>query len=237
MAEMDLGKQVGPLPLGGWIAVIAIGLGIAYLNRRGTGGSTPGPEYVESGDGTPGVGMGGSGMVWQNVAPPQMGGSVAPEPVDNEGWGRKATNYLIAQGYDPAVSDSAVRKYLSTGEALSAQEYTLIKLVLGALGATPIPLPPPLLPPPTVIPTPPPVTTPPPTEQPKPVPKPTPATFRYHTVIKGENLYRIALKYYPVSNWGWIYNANRVGIVRKDGTPGFLISPDLIYPGQKLLIP
>lgn len=132
---VDLGKQVGPLPLGAWLAVVAGGLGIAWYTTR-TGNR--GPELVEDVGGVPGVGV-GAPAPWTPIT-----GTPAPTPepiTTNEQWAVKAITWLLAQGYPPLQSDSAVRKYI-TGTKLSVQESTLIGVVLVALGPPPQPLPP-----------------------------------------------------------------------------------------------
>lgn len=50
-----------------------------------------------------------------------------------------------------------------------------------------------------------------------------------HTVVKGDSLSKIAKKYYgSISKWQTIYNANKT-VIGKDS--------NLIYPGQKLVLP
>lgn len=61
-----------------------------------------------------------------------------------------------------------------------------------------------------------------------PAPKPKPKTY---TVVRGDSLWKIAAKpsiYGKGADWRKIYNANK-GVVGKN--------PNLIYPGQKLVIP
>lgn len=130
MAEgLDLGKQVGPLPLGGWIAVVAGGLGIAYfINRNQT--SNEAVQLTESGTGT-----GGGQFVYE---PPQEGQQPLEEN-NNDAWGRKATNWLIGRGNPPGLADNAIRKYLSS-EELDAQEQALVDQALVEFGAPPEPL-------------------------------------------------------------------------------------------------
>lgn len=135
MASLDLGKQVGPLPLGAWIVVVGGGLGIAYYTRR----SGQEPVIVDDTSGVPGVGTGAVGG-WVPTSPTPQD-PVQPAITTNEEWGRAAINWLLARGYPPNESDSAIRKYLA-GTRTSIQEYTLIGLVLVALGSPPQPLPP-----------------------------------------------------------------------------------------------
>jgi nucleoid-associated protein YgaU len=161
---------------------------------------------------------------------------VAPNPTTNEDWARIAINYLIAQGYDPALSDIAIRKYLQS-EQLTVSEYALVKIALAKVGAPPMPIPNPAPPPST----PPPTTTPPVTTPPPP-PVPSPGQYRYITVTKWPSkhgtLWGIAnTAYGNGALYPRIYNANRKGTIRADGRPGMISNPNLIYTGWVLLIP
>jgi nucleoid-associated protein YgaU len=59
------------------------------------------------------------------------------------------------------------------------------------------------------------------------VPAPAPAA-RTYTVVKGDNLAKIAQRFYGKQDWQRIYNANRATIGP---------DPNKIYPGQVLVIP
>lgn len=232
LAGLDLGKQIGPLPMGAWVAAVAGGIGIMIYKKKNaaataTADATPGVDT----SGTPGVGTGAVGGYVDNSTPAPSTPD-ASAITDNQSWGRQATNYLIAQGYDPAVSDSAVRKYLASS-ALSVSEYALIKVVLLKYGTppeglaqlppdapvTPVAAPPPLAPPVSV----------PAAVTPAPAPPPPVAApaHVYYTVRPGDSLSRIAARY-PQSwiTWQSIYNNNR----------GIISNPNLIHPGQVLMI-
>jgi hypothetical protein len=167
MAGLDLSKQVGPLPLGAWLAVVAGGLGIAWYTTR-TGGP---PQEARDTSGTPGVGV-GAPAPWTPIEGGGGGQQQPPAPTTNEQWAQKAIGWLIAQGYPPNVSDSAVRKYI-TAAKLSVQEYTLIGLVLIAIGPPPQTLPPGEDPDPTPTPDP----------DPDPTPTPTPVNIPYFEAV------------------------------------------------------
>lgn len=250
MATPDMGKMYGPLPLGAWLAVVAGGLGIALYTRRDNS-TYVAEEFIDT-SGMPGVGTGGSGIGWTPVGPPSTppDDAVQGPPETNDEWARRAINYLIAANYDPATSDSAIRKYIG-GESLSASEFALVNVALGKMGSPPIPLPPPLFAPPT-IPQPPknvdprpkpdpvkpkPADPKPKPADPKPTPKPVKPSFKYHTVRPGDTLWGISKRYYGKHDWQRIYNANRKGTVRADKKPGMISNPNLIYPGWSLLIP
>lgn len=174
---MDLGKQVGPLPLGAWVAVVAGGLGIAVWSRNKSSG--PPVEVVDTG-GQAGVGEGAATPGWIQTKPP----SETDQPIGydtNEAWGRAAINWLIAQGYPPGLASSAITKALAGGEdisgnKMSVQEWSLWTLALTKFGSPPQPVnvaPPTSTPGPvTPTPDPPPVTPPAPKPNPNPTPQP-----------------------------------------------------------------
>lgn len=143
-AAPDLGKMVGPLPLGAWIAVVGGGLGFMFYTKRHTAPAVPSvvdPGVVDNTSGVPGVGTGSVGG-WQATGPSAAYASPTASITTNEEWASAAVNWLIGQGYDAVVAASAVRKYTAGGEMLSVQEFTLIRLALVHLGTTPQQVPP-----------------------------------------------------------------------------------------------
>jgi len=232
---VDFGKQYGPLPLGAWVAVVGGGLGIAWYTRQS---GNKGTTIVEDTSGIPGVGTGQGSMWIQNTPPPAQ--EVADDKfTTNEEWARAAVNYLIAQGYDAALADTAVRKYLES-KPLSLSENALIKLALAKYGAPPVllPEPPPLpvIPPPVVTP---PVTTPPPSTGGG-TPKPPSTRWIWVTPwpTKHSTLWGISSTAYGSgAKWPTLYNANRTGVRRPDGSMGMIKNPNLIYVGWKIYVP
>lgn len=232
---IDFGKQIGPLPLGAWIAIVAGGLGIAWYTRQGgPGDPTDEPTDVTDTSGDPGVGTGAVGG-WQPTVPP-TDGSVAPntKPTTNEEWAQMVINGLIAMNYSPTLVDSAIRKYIAATGDLSVSEWTVLQLALARYGAPPVALPPTGQNPPTNTPGPHIPTTPLPGVKPA---KPNPA-FTYYTVRKGDDLFAIAWRLYknPLK-WNIVYSANRKGVRRLDGSAGVLTGPSNLTTGQKLVIP
>ena len=236
MAGMDLGKQVGPLPLGAWVAVVAGGLGIALWTRNKDSGA---PTVVEDTSGDSGVGTGPS---WTAVPPPSTAPDTGSSPTyeTNEAWGTAAINWLIAQGYNAGLASSAITKGLmggqdSNGTKMSIQEWTLWTLALTKFGSPPYPV---NVPPPTTgVPgpggggNPPPTTNPPPSTDPG--TKVPPHTV--YTVKRGDTLSGIAKKYH--TTWQTIWNFNLK--YRSAATRAILKArgPNLIYAGQTFWIP
>jgi hypothetical protein len=158
---IDLGKQVGPLPLGAWVAVVGAGLGVALYTRRQSQGAGE-PTVVEDTSGTPGVGTGVSGM-WTDVTP-QPPSDAPTTYADNDAWARAAIDRLIADGYPAAQVNSAITKALAGGvgdNALSVTEFAIWARALVLMKSPPTPV---GVPAPSTVP---PVTTPPPATKPR----------------------------------------------------------------------
>lgn len=137
MAGLTLGQNAGPLPLGVWIGIGAVGLGIGYVINKKMAKSVATQEPSSTQLTESGVGTGGGQFVY--TPPTNTSDTTVPET--NQTWGTKATNWLISQNTDPALADQAVRKYLSA-QPLTAAEKATINLVLIHFGAPPEPLPP-----------------------------------------------------------------------------------------------
>lgn len=234
----DFGKQIGPLPLGAWIAVVAGGLGIAYYSRNsGSGGVTD--AGVVDDTGTPDGVADGTVGGWEATSPDNSA-TDTNTITDNDSWGNAAINWLIANGYDPAWSYSAITKALAGGRGenrLSVREYALWRAALRHLGSPPTPI---TIPPPSPI-------SPPKGGGPKgggggphqtPPTKPRPKVFSIR-ILPGMTLKGLANRYYGNPNaWHRIFDANRVGQKRADGTPGILKNPNAKLPvGKRLIIP
>lgn len=230
-----LSKEVGPLPVGAWIAVVGTGLGIAYYTKKS---KTPTGVVLEQyRDTSPqnGVGVGGS---WLAVTPPTTA-PAGPTIETNEQWANQCITWLIAQGYDANTSDAAMRKYI-IAEKPSTREYVLIGLALQHFGPPPFPIPsvpdapyvPPKDPPPV---TQPPVVTPPP---------PAPPVKGIRIVVvepwkrNRSTLSGIAYEFYGDQNkWHMLFDVNRKGIIRPDGSPGFISNPSYLRPGDRIYVP
>lgn len=231
----DMGKQVGPLPMGAWVAVV--GGSLAYMlyqrNRKSTATSAVTDVSGSSTGSITDAGVGGVGAVGAYTA--TDGGVTSPADTtgtisSNTQWGQRAFAYLTGNGADGSTVDAAIRTYLS-GTALSVQQNALITQALGKFGMVPEPLPDaPALPVVVPVATPAPVTVPSPVAvaAPAPAPAPAPALARTYTVIPGDNLSKIAARYWePWITSTSLYNANR-GVIGPNR--------NLIRPGQVLVI-
>lgn len=238
-----LTQKVGPLPMVVWIGAGAVGLYISHRAAASNAASASGSavDSPTAGNGPSGTGPGG--WLPQQPSTDASGSSAATTPAapqDNNAWGSGALQWLLSHNYDPTLSDSAVRNYLGS-LPLSTNQQALISTLLTGYGAppeilsptgqTPTPVtpvtpaqPPPLPKPPTQASPPPKVVPPPPVRKP---PTPIVHVSRTYTVRPGDNLTKIAEMFYHNANWQTIYNANRTKIA----------NPNLIFPGQVLVIP
>jgi len=204
---LDLGKQVGPLPLGAWLAVVAGGLGIAYyINKNaGKGGGTQIEEPTQ-GVLEPGVGTGGQQFIYD---PPQTGTPTPSGFETNDQWARAAILYLLSEGKDPNKSTLALSKYIGE-QALTNEEQALVGLAIAKLG------PPPFLP---VNPPNPPTTDPPTTNPPTNPPPVAPLTAP--TGLKewgsGPFAHVVALQWNPVPGASY-YRVYREGVAYNVGS-------------------
>lgn len=139
---LDLGKQIGPLPMGAWLGVVAGGLGIAwYVNKNAA--KTPAASV---GDGLtdPGSGAGGGQFL---DSPPQTNPPAATGYETNDQWARAAILFLLSEGKNPNTATLAVSRYIAE-QPLNAEENALVGLAIGKLGPPPfLPINPPDQPP------------------------------------------------------------------------------------------
>lgn len=230
---MDLGKQVGPMPLGAWYAVVGTGLGIAWYTRRNAAPSTPSTDPLAAPIDPTSQDAVGTGPGWVAVPPPTTG--PAAPITDNDSWGNAAINFLISRGMDPGLSQSAIAHALQ-GDPMSIREFALWSLAIGGIGPPPFAV---SVLPPTSVPTPVTPTAPPPSPGPAPS-----AVSGQKFVIDGahKTLHTLAHRFYGnASEWRKIFDANRKGVRRPNGMhPGWLTdsNPDHALPmGRVLWIP
>jgi hypothetical protein len=239
MAGIDFGKQMGPLPLGAWIAVVGGGLAIAYWQRNAASGDTSGNATADTTG--PDANDVGTGPGWTAVPPPSGnptdGNTVTYET--NEAWGQAAINWLIAQGYNPGISSSAITKALNggvdiNGTKMSVQEWTLWSLALTHFGSPPYPV---NVAPPTGVPGP--VTgnpKPPPSKPPVPKPPSTKTPPYWDEVAhSGDSVSKIAARHGKGWKEVWAFNLK----YRSPATVAVLKArgPNLIFSGTHIWVP
>jgi hypothetical protein len=149
-----LARKLGPMPVGAWLAVVAVGVAVtaAVIRHRraammsaapatSTAAAKTGP-FTPGGFTVSGTGAGpGTGSTLP-ISPVDSGPT--PEPETNDTWSTKAIRWAIAKGFTPSVATSAIGKAL-TGEGLTAQEMALLDAALVANGPPPAGMPPPAL--------------------------------------------------------------------------------------------
>lgn len=145
-------KEIGPLPAGVWVGVIAVGAGVSYFvnrNKKAAAATAPADTSatVPATDGAfgsipAGVNLGGivglPGGIPSGELPSNPVGSTG-QITDNNSWLRNAEDQLIAKGYDPGLVDTALRSYLQ-GNVPSAAQQAIVNLALQLLGAPPFPV-------------------------------------------------------------------------------------------------
>jgi hypothetical protein len=139
VAAEFLKRRIGPWPVWTWGAIGVTGAGLGLLLRRSSlfGDSEPEPaaEDTEGGDGQylerPTLNTDGA-VPLPVVNAPQT----TNRATTNLEWGRRATEWLIAQNVPPVTAAAAVQKYLE-GVALTAAEAAALALALRQLGTPP----------------------------------------------------------------------------------------------------
>lgn len=138
MALQDqLGKMIGPLPMGAWLAVIAGGLGFALYYRNQNAAATADTSVpmdnttTDSGTSIPsGYGYVGDGTTDGSST------TTAPTITDDDAWVTAALTQMTAKGYDPLATSAALSKYMA-GEKLNTQEAALVRVAIQLVGSPP----------------------------------------------------------------------------------------------------
>ena len=144
MAENPLQQRIGPFPLGGWLAIAGGGIGLGLVIRRATSGFDKPAEPI---DGTAAAAtdplfktQGAQYVIPLNGG---AGESYGGDPAlrTNNDWVRYAVTYLVSQGQNGAVADSALRKYIE-GRAVTTAEQAMIAIAIRDVGPPPEGVPP-----------------------------------------------------------------------------------------------
>lgn len=130
-----LKKQVGPLPVGVWIAVIGGALLISFYLRRKSAATTANGTSTTAPSALVYTGTGGTDTPSTTV--PTTGSGFQT----NEAWAQAAKQYLISQGVDSKAASDAVDLYINA-QMLDATQNARIAVAIRALGPPPQSLPP-----------------------------------------------------------------------------------------------
>jgi len=156
-----LGKMVGPLPLGAWVATVGGAAGLTQVAKlRGKKKkSDPAPEPVYNAGALPFAPL--QEPMWGGPVGLPSTAAVIPGPVaitNNTEWQRAAAADLAGRGYGAVAAGNALAKYLQGLDPLDPDELALVDAALRYTGYPPQP--PSVAPParPPSLPSPPPAT-------------------------------------------------------------------------------
>jgi hypothetical protein len=148
-----LARRVGPLPVGAWLVIVAVGVAAtAAVVRRRQGAAAPvepaDPDAPATSTMPTPFTLGGFQV--PGNASPGTGQGVNPSSVDfdppevrtNADWEISASRWAIGRGFQPSVVTAALAKFLM-GEQLTPQELSIVDQALAANGPPPEPVPPP----------------------------------------------------------------------------------------------
>lgn len=133
-------KQIGPLPVGGWILVVGAGVGFAYWRNKRTPTASASSDQQAFTDPTMGNPLAALGLL--EALNRGTTGQPTATSTDNNTWYQNAVRNLLGKGYVPSLVDTALRKYMQ-GMSLSQSENAIVELALQMAGPLPFPPPPP----------------------------------------------------------------------------------------------
>jgi nucleoid-associated protein YgaU len=224
-AEGALTRKLGPLPAWGWLLLVVGGAWAWYLWKKRTNGTTAvATVATPNTTSTSGVAAFDSGDATNNQDANAVPSVSQPDSETNAQWAIRAGNGIAAMGTYSAIDVSNALSVLLAGGTLTPTQAIIVNLAETTYGLPPegVIATTTAAPPATPI-----VTSPTPVTVAPTAPAPAPAQ-RIYVVVSGDNLTRIAERFYGNSNWQQIYAAN-VGVIGGN--------PNLIFPGQRLVIP
>jgi hypothetical protein len=133
-----LGKQIGPLPLGLWVAAIGGGLFIAYRARKRA--SSAAPVAVSSmADAGPldNTQPGAGNLAGVPTSDTDSAGQLVTGPADNDAWWQLGVRQLSTSGYDAYAVQNALTHYLE-GYTLTMTEQAIVGEAIVRVGPPPI---------------------------------------------------------------------------------------------------
>jgi LysM repeat protein len=137
--QEQLGKMIGPLPVGAWIAVVGGGLAFALYQRNKGNVDLTAPGELDNTSVDSGVGLGGVPAGYTYTGGDAGDDPTGSQPItDNITWATNAVNALVASGYDAAAAQTAISNYINGG-TLTLQQWAMISLAIARVGAVPDP--------------------------------------------------------------------------------------------------
>jgi hypothetical protein len=138
----DFKAKIGPLPAIGWAGVVGgtIVLYKMYKNRTTTsvpaGTQDPNQMYATSGTGAD-AGYGNATSSYNGSTSTATDVIGEPAIPDDTTWGRRALNWLISQGVNPADASTALNAYLNGNSSVNSTQLAALNEALTHFGAPP----------------------------------------------------------------------------------------------------
>lgn len=132
---MNLGEQIGPLPLGAWLGVVAGGVGLGFLGRRkrATVEATAAPVRATT---APDASSMGAVYLGNPTGATSMG---TPKYATNEEWATAAAAYLIGRGTLASRATNALSHvlYPDATHPTSTEDSALYHMAAAGIGLPP----------------------------------------------------------------------------------------------------
>lgn len=122
-------REVGGVPVAGWVAVLAVGLVVGRKIASGGGLFQPKATLAPVDYGTGYNAAGGPATSTTTTG-------TSSGPADNSAWSRLAIDYLISTGAEPVAASRAIGRYLS-GDTITETERAMIAQAIRQIGTPP----------------------------------------------------------------------------------------------------
>lgn len=133
---MNLGEQIGPLPLGAWLGVVAGGVGLGFLGRRKRATVATSSAPVKATTAPDSSSMGAVQYVGAGSGTTTMG---TPKYATNEEWATAAAAYLIGRGTLASRATNALSHvlYPDASHPTSSEDSALYNMAAAGVGLPP----------------------------------------------------------------------------------------------------
>jgi hypothetical protein len=138
-----LKQKIGPLPAGAWLGLVGSAAVVWYWYKNRTASSSSAnsaaaqaaADQAAASEDAAGAFYGtGSNTGTGTTTTTTTGATYA----DNFAWQTAAVNFLVAQGYDATLANTAISNWLGS-DTLTTQEQALVNLAIAQLGEPPTP--------------------------------------------------------------------------------------------------